>query len=156
MSVTPPTPATEEVTACLIIIGNEILSGRTRDANLPYLAKGLNGVGVQLRETRVIPDIETVIVETVNECRALFDYVFTTGGIGPTHDDITSASIAKAFGVGLRRDPEVVAAFERYYADERGIELNDARLRMAEFPEGAEVLPNAITIAPGYRMDNVF
>ena len=156
MSATPSEPATEEVTACLIVIGNEILSGRTRDANLSYLAKGLNQVGVQLREARVIPDIEKVIVHTVNECRAAFDYVFTTGGIGPTHDDITSASIAKAFGVALRRDPGVVAAFERYYAGERGIELNAARLRMADFPEGAEILNNAVTIAPGYRMENVF
>lgn len=144
------------VTACLIIIGNEILSGRTQDANLAYLATGLNEVGVQLRETRVIPDIEDTIVTTVNECRARFDYIFTTGGIGPTHDDITSASIAKAFGVTLKRDPEIVALFEEYYAREGRMELNEARLRMAEFPEGAELTANPMTIAPGYRIGNVF
>src|SRR6266852_8190448 len=94
------------VTACLIIIGNEILSGRTQDANLAFIAKGLNEVGIRLREVRVIPDIAETIIETVNEMRAKFDYVFTTGGIGPTHDDITSACIAQAFGVPLIIHPE--------------------------------------------------
>ena len=98
----------DTVTACVIVIGNEILSGRTQDKNLSFLATGLNGIGIQLREARVIPDIREKIVETVNECRAEFDYVFTTGGIGPTHDDITSECIAEAFGVTMYRDQEIV------------------------------------------------
>ena len=103
------------VTACLIVIGNEILSGRTQDANLAYLGARLNDIGVRLMEARVIPDIEEVIVETVNEARRRFSYVFTTGGIGPTHDDITAASIAKAFGVPLVQNPEARAILEAYY-----------------------------------------
>ena len=97
------------VTACLIIIGNEILSGRTQDTNLAHLSQVLNELGVQMREARVIPDVESVIVDTVNTCRAKFDYVFTTGGIGPTHDDITADSIALAFGVALEFHPDIVA-----------------------------------------------
>src|SRR5258708_23063384 len=99
-------PTEKVVTACLLIIGNEILSGRTQDANLAFIAKGLNGVGVRLREVRVIPDIAETIIETVNEMRSKFDYVFTTGGIGPTHDDITSECIARAFGVGWALNEE--------------------------------------------------
>lgn len=143
------------VTACLILIGNEILSGRTQDLNLAFIAKGLNALGVQMREARVIPDVRETIIETLNECRAAFDYVFTTGGIGPTHDDITSECVAAAFGVGMYRDAatvELLAARTR----QRGQEMNEARLRMATFPEGAELLKNEISAAPGYKIGNVF
>ena len=141
-------------TACLIIIGNEILSGRTHDKNLPHIAEKLNDAGVRLMETRVIPDIEETIVATVNECRAKFTYIFTTGGIGPTHDDITAASIARAFGVALIRHPEAVRLLTEAYAP-RGIEMNEARLRMANVPEGATLIPNAATAAPGFKIGNV-
>lgn len=147
------------VTACLIIIGNEILSGRTQDANLAFLAAGLNDVGIRMREARVIPDIESTIIDTVNEMRAKYDYVFTTGGIGPTHDDITSPSIAKAFGVPLLRNAEVVAAMADFYAQSgRAVQggLNEARLRMADFPEGAVLVQNPLTRAPGYYIGNVY
>src|SRR5437868_15420409 len=117
------------VTACVLIIGNEILSGRTQDANLAYLAKGLNEAGVRLREARVIPDDADIIVSTVNEVRRVFDYVFTTGGIGPTHDDSTSASIAEAFAVPLIVHPEAKRLLESHYPPGG---LNEARLRMAQ------------------------
>ncbi len=142
-------------TACLIIIGNEILSGRTQDKNLAHLAEKLNGVGVRLMEARVIPDIEDTIAATVNECRAKYRYVFTTGGIGPTHDDITAASIAKAFGVKLYRHPEAVKLLSDSYRD-RDVELNEARLRMADVPEGATLILNAATAAPGIQIENVY
>ena len=143
------------VTACLILIGNEILSGRTQDKNLAFIAKGLNELGVQMREARVIPDIRETIINTVNESRAEFDYVFTTGGIGPTHDDITSECIAEAFGVGMYRDPDTADLLTKR-TEERGQEMNEARLRMATFPDGAVLLKNEISAAPGYRLDNVF
>jgi molybdenum cofactor synthesis domain-containing protein len=141
-------------TACLIIIGNEILSGRTQDKNLAYLAEKLNAAGVRLMETRVIPDIEETIVATVNECRKNFDYIFTTGGIGPTHDDITAASIAKAFGVKLHRHPQAEQLLRDSYAT-RDVPLNEARLRMADVPEGATLIPNSVTAAPGFKIGNV-
>ncbi len=139
------------VTACLVIIGNEILSGRTQDANLAYIAKGLNGVGVQLREVRVIPDVPDTIVATVQTVRAQFDYVFTTGGIGPTHDDITAENVARAFGVKLVLDPEARRRLAQSY-EPRGIELNEARLRMAHVPEGAVLIDNAVSAAPGFQI----
>lgn len=141
------------VTACLIVIGNEILSGRTRDANLPFLARTLNDWGVRLREARVIPDDTETIVATVNECRAAFDHVFTSGGIGPTHDDITAAAIAKAFGVALVRNPEAVARLEAQYDP---ADLTEARLKMADIPEGATLIDNPVSRAPGFRLENVF
>jgi molybdenum cofactor synthesis domain-containing protein len=143
------------VTACLIIIGNEILSGRTQDKNLAHIAQGLNEVGVQLAHARVIPDVRQTIVDTVNECRAVYDYVFTTGGIGPTHDDITSECVAEAFGVPMFRDQEIARLMEER-TRARGQEMNEARLRMATFPDGAELIPNEISVAPGYRIGNVF
>ncbi|MEX2455255.1 MAG: molybdopterin-binding protein [Rhodospirillaceae bacterium] len=146
----------DTVTACLILIGNEILSGRTQDRNLGFLAAGLNDIGIQLREARVIPDIREKIVATVNECRAEFDYVFTTGGIGPTHDDITSECVAEAFGVGMYRDQGTVDLLNSYMARRGRSEMNEARLRMATFPEGAELIKNEISAAPGYRIGNVF
>ncbi|MSP80474.1 MAG: competence/damage-inducible protein A [Rhodospirillales bacterium] len=141
------------VTACLVIIGNEVLSGRTQDANLQYLAGALNEAGVRLMEARVIPDVEATIVATVNECRAKFDHVITTGGIGPTHDDITSESIAKAFGVPHVVHPEAEARLRRHYA--RPEDLNAQRLRMATLPEGAELIDNPVSAAPGFRIGNV-
>jgi len=143
------------VTACLLLIGNEILSGRTQDKNLAFIAKGLNDMGIQLRAAHVIPDIRDTIIEHINRARAEFDYVFTTGGIGPTHDDITTECVAEAFGVGLFRDPDTVRLMtERVEA--RGEEMNEARLRMATFPQGAVLLKNVISVAPGYKMKNVF
>ncbi len=141
------------VTACVLIIGNEILSGRTQDVNLNHLAKGLNEAGVRLREARVIPDVADVIVATVNEVRAKYDYVFTTGGIGPTHDDITSECVARAFGVKLILHPDARRILETHY---KPGELNEARLRMAHVPEGATLIPNPISLAPGFRIGNVF
>ena len=145
--------APKSVTACLIIIGNEILSGRTEDKNAPYLAKQLNECGIGLREIRVVPDIDEEIVDAVNACRARYDYVFTTGGIGPTHDDITSDSVAKAFGVKNVIHPEARAILGAHYGDK---DLNEARLRMAHTPEGAELVENPISLAPGYQIENVF
>ena len=146
-------PEGRTVSACVIIIGNEILSGRTHDANLPYLAKALNGVGIRVMEARVVRDDERAIIEAVNECRAHYDYVFTTGGIGPTHDDITAASIAKAFSVPIKRDPRAVDLLTRHYA---ATNLNEARLKMAEVPEGASLIDNPVSSAPGFRIGNVF
>ena len=140
-------------TAAILIIGNEILSGRTPDQNFPYLAPALNEIGVILREARTIADDEPSIVAAVNECRAAFDYVFTTGGIGPTHDDITSASIAKAFGVALVVHPEARRRLESHYPENQ---LNEARLRMAHVPEGASLIDNPVSAAPGFRLDNVY
>lgn len=141
------------VSACLVIIGNEILSGRTQDKNLAHLAIKLNEAGIQLREVRVIPDVKQTIVDTINTVRAQFDYVFTTGGIGPTHDDITSASIAKAFGVAMHRHPEAEAALRAHYS---ATDINEARLKMADVPMGSELIPNAVSTAPGFRIGNVF
>ena len=132
--MTSSTPAPTIVTACVLIIGNEILSGRTQDANLAFLSEGLNGVGIRVREARVIPDDTGAIVGTVNEVRRAFDYVFTTGGIGPTHDDITAQCMADAFGVALIVHPEARRLLETHYPPGH---LNEARLRMAMVPEGA-------------------
>ncbi|MBY0407635.1 MAG: competence/damage-inducible protein A [Rickettsiales bacterium] len=140
-------------TACLIIIGNEVLSGRTQDKNLAFIARELNEIGVRMTETRVIPDVEQVIIDTVNACRSRFDYVFTTGGIGPTHDDITSLSIAKAFGVKLEQNPQAAAILEKHYGREN---LNAARLKMAEIPAGSNLIPNPVSAAPGFQIENVY
>ncbi|MBB6253453.1 competence/damage-inducible protein A [Nitrospirillum iridis] len=148
-------PATAAPTACLLIIGNEILSGRTQDVNLNHLAKVLGGMGVRLKEARVVADDEAAIVEAVNQTRARYTYVFTTGGIGPTHDDITAACVAKAFGVPLLRDPEAVRRLEAHYAAS-GRELNEARLRMANVPEGGILIDNPVSAAPGFQVGNVF
>ncbi|MBL6933148.1 MAG: competence/damage-inducible protein A [Rhodospirillales bacterium] len=139
--------------ACVIIIGNEVLSGRTQDANLAFLGERLNEIGVRVAEARVIADDTDVIIATVNECRARYDYVFTTGGIGPTHDDITSAAIARAFGVELYRDQKIVDLFLQHYKPE---ELNEERLKMCDFPIGASLIENPISKAPGYQVENVF
>jgi molybdenum cofactor synthesis domain-containing protein len=141
------------VTAAILIIGNEILSGRTRDANLPWLAERLNAIGIRVMEARVIPDILEAIVTAVNETRSRFDYVFTTGGIGPTHDDITSQCIARAFGRPLILDEEARARLQRHYPPGS---LNEARLRMAHVPEGASLIDNPVSAAPGFQIGNVF
>ncbi len=138
-------------TACIIVIGNEVLSGRTQDANTVYLARRLGELGIPLREVRIIPDIADTIVSTVNEMRARYDHVFTTGGIGPTHDDITSECIAAAFGVPWEKQPEVWARMEAHY--EPGT-FNTARQRMATMPRGAVLIDNG-HIAPGFSVANV-
>jgi len=143
---------TSTPTACVIIIGNEILSGRTEDMNLPYLGKALAARGIPVREAHVIPDIEDIIIKTVNDCRARFTYVFTSGGIGPTHDDITASCIAKAFGVEFDYDPEAKRMLEDYF----GERTNEVRLRMAKMPVGAAHIPNPVSVAPGFRMENVY
>ncbi len=153
MSETNPSDdADTAVTACVIVIGNEILSGRTRDENIQFLAEHLNDAGVRLREVRVIPDVEATIIDTVNACRATFDYVITTGGIGPTHDDITSASVAKAFGVELEVSDDAVARMTARFPARK---MNAARLRMAHVPAGAVLIDNPISAAPGFKIANV-
>jgi molybdenum cofactor synthesis domain-containing protein len=137
----------------VLIIGNEILSGRTQDENLGFLARGLNEAGIRLREARVIPDVAEIIIGTVNEVRHRFDYVFTTGGIGPTHDDITAQCIADAFAVPLVVHPDAKRLLASHYPPGR---LNEARLRMAMVPDGAVLLPNPISRAPGFQIGNVF
>ena len=141
------------VTACAVVIGNEVLSGRTQDANIRYLGARLDDLGIRLMEVRIIADDEATIVQTVNACRAAFDYVFTTGGIGPTHDDITSACIARAFGVAVERNPTALALLEQHYRPE---DITEARLTMADIPAGARLIDNPVSKAPGFQMDNVF
>ncbi|HZH26866.1 MAG TPA: molybdopterin-binding protein [Azospirillaceae bacterium] len=144
--------AVQEVTAAVLIIGNEILSGRTKDANLGWLAERLYALGIRMREARVVSDVEADILAAVDALRQRYDYVFTTGGIGPTHDDITSACIAKAFGVPLERNAEAVRRLERHYAPGQ---LNEARLRMADIPRGATLVDNPVSGAPGFQIGNV-
>ncbi|HWU95193.1 MAG TPA: molybdopterin-binding protein [Sphingomonas sp.] len=141
-------------TAGLAVIGDEILSGRTQDKNIAQIATWLNVQGIRLAEVRVVPDMQERIVEAVNALRARHDYCFTTGGIGPTHDDITVDAIAVALGVGVVIHPEARAVLERYYETRGGI--TDARLRMARVPEGAELIPNRMSGAPGIRVGNLF
>lgn len=141
-------------TAALVVIGDEILSGRTQDKNVAQIASWLNVQGIRLAEVRVVADVERAIVEAVNELRARNDYLFTTGGIGPTHDDITVDAIAAALGVGVIVHPEARAILERYYADKGGV--NEGRLRMARVPEGADLIPNRMSGAPGIRIENLF
>ncbi|HEV3045059.1 MAG TPA: molybdopterin-binding protein [Roseiarcus sp.] len=140
------------VTAAILVIGDEILSGRTKDRNIGYIAEYLTNMGVELREARVVPDIEYEIVAALNALRARYTYVFTTGGIGPTHDDITADAVAKAFGVPIGEDPRAIALMmERYKPGE----LTEARRRMARIPEGAALVDNPISRAPGFRLANV-
>ncbi|WP_426956197.1 competence/damage-inducible protein A [Muricoccus radiodurans] len=144
-------------TAALLIIGNEVLSGRTQDANLKFIATRLGELGIPLREVRVIPDVPETIIGTVNAVRAAFTYVFTTGGIGPTHDDITSECVARAFGVPWEVHEPSRAIMEADYARRNPpVAMNAARLRMATLPRGAEPILCSETSAPGFRMENVF
>jgi molybdenum cofactor synthesis domain-containing protein len=142
-------------TAALVVIGDEILSGRTHDKNIAQIASWLQVQGIRLSEVRVVPDVEDRIVETVNALRTSHDYLFTTGGIGPTHDDITVDAVAKALGVPVVIHPEARAMLERYYTG-RGSALTEARLRMARVPQGAELIPNRMSGAPGIRIGNLF
>lgn len=140
-------------TAAILIVGNEILSGRTADTNVSHIAQALGRIGVPVREVRVVPDVTGEIVDAVNALRARYTYVFSTGGIGPTHDDITSEAVAKAFGVELVLDPEARARLERHLGADK---LNEARLRMAHVPKGASLIDNPVSAAPGFRIGNVF
>ena len=141
-------------TAAILVIGDEILSGRTRDANLHYLAGELTRVGIDLTEARVVPDRTGAIVAAVNALRAGHDHVFTSGGIGPTHDDITSDAIAQAFGVPISVRGDARAILQAHY-DRSGIVLNEARLRMARVPDGARLIDNPVSAAPGFTLGNV-
>ncbi|MDP3907910.1 molybdopterin-binding protein [Novosphingobium sp.] len=141
-------------TAAVLVIGDEILSGRTQDKNVTQIAAWLNVQGIRLREVRIVADDVDAIVEAVNTLRARNDYLFTTGGIGPTHDDITVDAVAQALGVGVVIHPDARAILEGYYAARGG--LNDARLRMARVPDGASLIPNRMSGAPGIQLGNVY
>jgi molybdenum cofactor synthesis domain-containing protein len=142
------------VTAALLVIGDEILSGRTKDRNIGAIAEHLTGIGIRLKEVRVVPDDEAEICAAVNALRSRYDYLFTTGGIGPTHDDITADSVAKALGLPIDVDPRAEKVLSEHYA-RRDLVLTPARLRMARIPAGAELIPNPISGAPGFRVGNV-
>jgi molybdenum cofactor synthesis domain-containing protein len=140
-------------TAAILIIGNEILSGRTQDSNVQYLGQGLGDLGIRLMEVRVVPDVEDDIVDAVNALRSRFDYLFTTGGIGPTHDDITTACVAKAFGVSVVRDTQAEALLLARYKPE---DVTEERMKMADVADGSTLIDNPVSAAPGYRIENVF
>jgi len=140
------------VTAAFLVIGDEILSGRTKDKNIGFLADYLTALGIDLKEVRVVPDEKPEIVIAINALRGKYDYVFTSGGIGPTHDDITAESIAEAFGVPLNLDPRAVAILESHYSPGQ---FTPARQRMARIPEGADLIENKVSKAPGFRLENV-
>ncbi|QKV17699.1 competence/damage-inducible protein A [Oricola thermophila] len=144
----------EVVTAGALVIGDEILSGRIREKNAGHLAAVLTAIGIDLREVRIVGDDEAAIIEAVNALRARYTYVFTSGGIGPTHDDITADAIAKAFGLPCDHDPQALKLLGDYYAD-RGLEFTEARKRMARMPEGAAHIDNPISRAPGFLIGNV-
>ncbi len=140
------------VTAAFLVIGDEILSGRTKDKNIGFLADYMTSIGIDLKEARIVSDDRDEIVAAVNALRVKYDYVFTSGGIGPTHDDITAESIAAAFGVPLNLDPRAVAILEKHYAPGQ---FTPARQRMARIPEGADLIENKVSRAPGFRIGNV-
>ena len=142
-----------KVNAAVLIIGNEILSGRTKDENLPYISKWLNKLGVRVEETRVISDYEKIIIKNVNELRKRFNYVFTTGGIGPTHDDITTESVAKAFNLKYEYHKEAYSLLEKYYSKEK---FNEGRKKMAKLPSESKLIYNPTSGAPGFIVENVF
>jgi molybdenum cofactor synthesis domain-containing protein len=147
-----PAATPEIITAAVLVIGDEILSGRTKDKNSGYIAEYLTNIGIDVREVRVVPDVENEIVAALNALRHRYSYVFTTGGIGPTHDDITAESVAKAFGVPIDVDPRARALLLTRIAEK---DLNEARLRMARIPAGADLIPNKVSAAPGFRIGNV-
>ena len=144
----------EIVTAAMLVIGDEILSGRTKDRNIGHLAEIMTAIGIDLKEVRIIPDKEDEIVAALNAVRARYTYVFTTGGIGPTHDDITADSVAKAFGVPCEYDAKAYVLLEESYA-RRGLDFTEARKRMARMPRGAAHIDNPVSTAPGFRIGNV-
>jgi molybdenum cofactor synthesis domain-containing protein len=141
------------VTAGLLVIGDEILSGRTKDKNIGYIAEYLTNIGVELKEVRIVADEEAAIIAALDALRRRYTYVFTTGGIGPTHDDITAECVAKAFGVSIDVDPRARALLLTRIAEK---DLNEARLRMARIPAGAEIILNKVSAAPGFRIGNVY
>lgn len=141
-------------TAAMLVIGDEILSGRTRDGNTHYLAGQLTQIGIRLMEVRVVADEAEGIIEAVNALRVRWDTVFTSGGIGPTHDDITAEAIAAAFGVGISQRADALALLQAHY-DRSGLEFNEARRRMARIPDGAALIDNPVSIAPGFTIGNV-
>ena len=147
-----PSSEPKSITAALLVIGDEILSGRTKDKNIGYIADYLTAVGIELREVRVVPDVEADIIAAVNALRGRYTYLFTTGGIGPTHDDITSESVAKALGLEVIEDPRVIALLLERLKPE---DLNAARRRMARLPVGAELVQNSVSKAPGFKIENV-
>ncbi len=147
-------PSHDAVTAALVVIGDEILSGRTKDVNIGAVADFCTDLGIALSEVRVVPDIEDEIVAAINAVRVRYTYVFTTGGIGPTHDDITADAVARAFGVGLPIHAEARAMLEARWK-QNGTEPNEARLRMARIPEGGTLIVNSVSAAPGFRIGNV-
>ena len=144
----------EIVTAAMLVIGDEILSGRTKDRNIGHLAEMMSAIGIDLKEVRIVPDEEEEIAAAVNAVRARYDYVFTTGGIGPTHDDITADSVARAFGVPCEYDARAYAMLEKHYAA-RDMEFTEARKRMARMPAGARHIDNPVSLAPGFVIGNV-
>jgi molybdenum cofactor synthesis domain-containing protein len=144
----------EIVTAALLVIGDEILSGRTKDKNIGYVAEYLTNIGIDLKEVRIVPDEEPEIIAALNALRARYAYVFTTGGIGPTHDDITADSVAKAFGVSIDYHPRAVEILQARIKQTGGV-MNEARMRMARMPAGAELVLNKVSAAPGFRIGNV-
>jgi len=146
-------PNSPAVTAALLVIGDEILSGRTKDKNIGYIAEYLTAMGIDLKEVRVVPDDEGEIIAAINALRAKFTYLLTTGGIGPTHDDITADCVAKALGVEISHDPRAVAMLRERYVNPE--DLNEARLRMARIPHGSTLIANSISKAPGFMCDNV-
>lgn len=145
----------KQVTAAVLLIGDEVLSGRTQDKNLQQIAQFLAPLGINVSECRVVPDVEDEIVDAVNTLRAKADYVFTTGGIGPTHDDITADSIARAFGVGIDVRADALAIIEHWY-EKTGTPLTESRKRMARIPDTASLIENPVTGAPGFQTGNVF
>ncbi len=142
------------VSAAILVIGDEILSGRTKDKNIGYIAEYLTAIGIDLREVRIVADVEDEIVAALNALRHRYTYVFTTGGIGPTHDDITADSVAKAFGASIDYDPRAVAILKERF-ERLGTEFNEARMRMTRVPKGAELVVNKISGAPGFWIGNV-
>lgn len=146
-------PNSPAVTAALLVIGDEILSGRTKDKNIGYIAEYLTAMGIDLKEVRVVPDDEGEIIAAINALRAKFTYLLTTGGIGPTHDDITADCVAKALGVEISHDPRAVAMLRERYVNPD--DLNEARLRMARIPHGSTLIANSISKAPGFMCGNV-
>src|SRR6056300_627950 len=142
-------------TAAMLVIGDEILSGRTRDANMHHLANELTAKGIALKEVRIVSDDHAGILEALNALRGSYDHVFTSGGIGPTHDDITADAVAAAFGVHIDVRADARALLQAHY-DARGQELNEARLRMARIPDGAALIDNPVSTAPGFQIENVY
>lgn len=143
------------MTAAMIVIGDEILSGRTKDKNIGHLADVMTAIGIDLMEVRIVADDEDDIIAAINALRSRYNYVFTTGGIGPTHDDITADSVSKAFGVTCDHHAPTLELMGAHYA-QRGLEFNDARKRMARLPAGSEPIANPVSIAPGFRIENVY